>query len=303
MSPVKKLLPPLVSALFVMGVPQGAAAAFPGGNGDVAFTRNNHIWVVHPNGAQEKLGGGHQPAYSPDGSRIAFVRFPGLRQAHIWVMDADGTDRREVTTGQIFDASPSWSPDGTHLVFSRGRAGFQADIYTVSLQPGSVPAPITDTRGNEFDTEWSPDGTRVAFGVDICDLQTCNLHIGVVDVDGSDYTLLTPDGAVDVDPNWSPDGSAIAFASDRHGAFDGDYDLYAIPAAGGATKRLTRADGAAVNREPVWSPDGTRIAFVHQSSGGAVTIRTELADRTARTRLCRGDPLFYPTVTDWQPLA
>jgi Tol biopolymer transport system component len=301
---VRKLVPPLICALSLVAVPTEAGAAFPGSNGNIAFTRNNHIWVVRPNGEQVNLGTGHHPVYSPDGTRIAFVRFPGRRRAHIWTMASNGTGRTEVTSGPTFDSSPSWSPDGARIVFSRGLAGYPADIYTVAVDPPlSEPVAVTSTWGNEFDTEWSPDGTRIAFGVDICIGGPCSLRIGVVNADGSHYTLITSVGATDVDPNWSPDSSSLVFASDRHGEFEQDYDLYTIPADGGTTRRMTRATGPVVDREPVWSPDGTRIAFVHQSAGGAVTIRTENFDRSHRVRICRGDPLFYPTTMDWQAVA
>jgi len=293
----------LMCLLALFAVPSEARATFGGSNGDIAFTRNNHIWVVRRDGQQINLGTGHHPAYSPDGTRIAFVRFPGARRGHIWTMAADGTDRTEVTTGPYFDSSPSWSPDGARIVFSRGRNGFPADIFTVAATtPLSEPVAVTSTSGNEFDTEWSPDGTRIAFGVDICEPPMCTLHIGVVDVDGGDYRLLTPGDAADVDPNWSPDSSTLIFASDRLSDFVQDFDLYTIPAIGGTPTRVTRARGAAGNREPIWSPDGSRIAYVHQSAGGSVTIRRAHLDGSDATRVCRGDPLFYPTTTDWQPI-
>jgi len=293
----------LMCLLSLLAVPTRASATFPGSNGDIAFTRNNHIWVIHRDGQQVNLGTGHHPAYSPDGSRIAFVRFPGIRRGHIWTMAADGTDRTPVTFGPHFDSAPSWSPDGARIVFSRSRSGFPADIFTVAVSPPlSDPVEVTDTPGNEFDTEWSPDGTRIAFGVDLCRPGVCNLHLGVVDVDGDDYTLLTPDGATDVDPNWSPDSSTLIFASDRLGDATQDLDVYTIPATGGTPTRITAAAGAAVDREPIWSPDGTHIAFVHQSARGAVTIRRARADGSDPVRVCRGDPLLYPTTTDWQPV-
>ena len=293
----------LVSAsiLFVLSLlaaPTHARAALPGSNGDIAFTRNNRVWIVRPDGQQVNLGAGHHPAYSPDGTRIAFVRYPGRRRAHIWTMAADGTDRTAVTAGQHWDSAPSWSPDGSRIVFSRGGGGRPADVYTVDVTSSfNEPVAVTSTFGNEFDTEWSPDGTRIAFGVSICD-EGCDLHIGVVDVDGRNYTLLTPKGAVDVDPNWSPDSSTLLFASDRQGGGSGDYDIFTIPAAGGAPTRITAAPGAAAHREPIWSPDGTRISYVRQSAGGAVTIRTANPDGSSPMRLCRGDSLFYPTTTD-----
>src|SRR5688572_17340702 len=59
------------------------------------------------------------PAWSPDASQIAFFRGPPLGQSHLYVMDTDGSDLRQLTRGSVWDRNAAWSPDGTRIAFAR----------------------------------------------------------------------------------------------------------------------------------------------------------------------------------------
>src|SRR5687767_3195397 len=104
---------------------QGALSAFPGTNGVIAFETNrdgqSEIYVMRPDGsAQTRLttGGGSHPAWSPDGTRIAFTSPVG-----IVVMKADGSGKTpplsSPVAGGSIPAFPSWSPDGSKISFAR----------------------------------------------------------------------------------------------------------------------------------------------------------------------------------------
>jgi Tol biopolymer transport system component len=292
-----------LTAILITPSPE-AVATFPGSNGDIAFQRRNHIWAFRHDGVEFKLAAGQEPAWSPDGSRIAFVRYPNARHGNIWTMAADGTDRVRVTSGQDWDSTPAWSPDGERLAFVSDRSGLQAyDIYTVAADPPfEKPVRVTRSAGNEFDVEWSPDGTQMAFGVSGCALGECGLNIGVVQTDGDGYRLLTSSEEKDVDPNWSPDSTTLLFASTRPASTGDTYNIFSIPATDGQVTQLTHGLSPVANREPIWSPDGTQFAYVHQSATYRVSIRAVHLDGSSNVRLCRGDPLFYPTTMDWQPI-
>ncbi len=117
-------------AVALSAVP-AAHAAFPGSNGRILFTSNlagglSELFTVKPDGSKlvsaspGTRSGDGEGAYSPSGSKIAFIR--GVRRgAEIWTMNANGTGKRRVTNNTFADASPAWSPDGRRLVFRSAR--------------------------------------------------------------------------------------------------------------------------------------------------------------------------------------
>jgi Tol biopolymer transport system component len=299
----------IVAAVLLLPLAVGANdahAAFPGSNGAIAFARNGHIWKIEPDGTQVKIAKGEQPSWSPDGSRIAYIR-SGRRSYQIWTMAADGSDRTPILTAPSFYAAPSWSPDGLRLVFSGlGRTGpVNHDLYTIRANaPFGHPVALTQTPdADEENPEWSPNGTKIAFDQLAC-TTNCGYRIGVVDPDGAHYTLLTPETFDDETlPDWSPDSSTLLFTSNRadpDGLFD--YDVFSMAATGGPVTRITRGAGDARTSSPAWAPDGTRFAYVHEGPLHAtVTLRTAAPDGSSVVRLCRVSS-FFDQPPDWQPI-
>jgi dipeptidyl aminopeptidase/acylaminoacyl peptidase len=99
------------------------------------------------------------PAWSPDGARIAFESTVDGKRA-IWVMQADGENLRRLTDGPGADASPAWSPDGSRIAFMSDRDG-APEVY-VANRDGSNPVRLT-ARPRSFAPTWAPDGTRLAY--------------------------------------------------------------------------------------------------------------------------------------------
>ena len=308
----------LAAALIILpGVPTptAALASFPGTNGAIAFTRNHHVWIIDPDGNQTRLARGYSPAWSPDGTRIAYVhQNPRTGNADILTMLPDGTDRVRVVATRFYDSAPGWSPDGSKLVYrSLASTHENWDLWTINAEPPfGTPMELTPTGSYDDNPVWSPDGATIAFNND-----TCCYHgrLGVVDPDGEGYTLITPDlgnGAYETQPDWSPDSGTLLFQSNRADPTSTDYDVYSVAPTGGQVTRITTAVGAARNGSPVWSPDGTRIAYVHQSPGGRVSLWTAAPDGSSAVRLCRSDPdsfadptsgtLWNDAAPDWQPL-
>ena len=301
--------------LTTVAAPAAASASFPGTNGAIAFTRHHHVWVIEPDGTQTKLARGYSPAWSPDGTRIAYVhQNPRTGNADIFTMQADGTDKVRVVATRYYDSAPEWSPDGSTLVYVGLASTHESwELWTIGAEPpfGS-PFELTHTDVYEDNPAWSPDGTSIAFSIETC----CYLsRIGTVAPDGQDYTLITPDlgnGAYETQPDWSPDSATLLFQSNRADPTSTDFDVYSIAPTGGQATRITTGVGAEQNGSPAWSPDGTRFAYVHRSADGRVSLWTAAPDGTAAVRLCRSDPdSFYdPTLgtlwndaaPDWQPL-
>jgi Tol biopolymer transport system component len=146
-----------------------AQAAFPGPNGNIAFSSDRaqshfEIWTMAPNGAMptrltnNTVGDGH-PAWSPDGRRIAFTR-----DNDIYVMNADGSGESNLTNDPAFDRFPAWSPDGTKIAFESQRSGdVDANIYTMNADGSNQVRLMNNTGALDSDPAWSPDGTKIAF--------------------------------------------------------------------------------------------------------------------------------------------
>ncbi len=161
-----------------------------------------------------------EPAWSPDGTQIAFVSGRGggddwLFYTDIYVMDADGEDEylRRLTNSNS-SGTPAWSPDGTQIAYN----GAGASLYVMDAD-GSNVRELTSCGENPT---WSPDGKQIAYNEPGICFGTAGgaADIHVIDADGSNDYRLTDNKAHDGDPAWSPDGRKIAFVSDR----DGDWD-------------------------------------------------------------------------------
>jgi TolB protein len=185
-------------------------------------------------GGLRRLASGTAPAWSPDGTRVAFVR-----GSAVFSINPDGTDARRLTATARATAGPlSWSPDSTRIAVSRG-----GDIYSVRAD-GSGETRLTTSRRLETQPAWSPDGARIAY-VD-------GSTIAVVKADGTGATRLTRSIEGDRSPAWSPDSTRIAFVRPLA---EGGGVLWTMSVDG---SRQSQLGGNADS--PQWAPDGSSIA-------------------------------------------
>ena len=152
-----------------------------------------------------------RPSWSPDGSKIAFVSGPAdvnFNPKHIFVMNADGTGRRNLTedTGLTNSFSPSWSPDGSKIAFSSRLHWMNGDIYVMTAE-GKKLERLTDEEGNNRQPAYVRDGTRIAFESD----RDGDYKIYLMDTNGRNVVKLTktPPGIEDVSSSWLPRALAV----------------------------------------------------------------------------------------------
>ena len=171
------------------------------------------IWVMSSTGAgrvnvSNNTTSDTHPAFSPDGTRIAFVR-----SGQIWVMSAGGSSQTRLTTPSGYaDDGPSWSPDGTKIAFQRccvGTLGGGAyQVFAVNPAGGGE-TNVSGTWGatSDFQPDWSPDGRKIVFGrYD----GTVDDRIWAMDANGANQTKLNSD-ANGGRPRYAPDGTKIVF--------------------------------------------------------------------------------------------
>jgi Tol biopolymer transport system component len=250
---------------------------------------NGDIYVVNADGSGQTRLTRHpaeeyDPAWSPDGTKIAFSRFTGGRY-QIFLMNPDGSAAAQLTRGQGAASDAAWSPDGTRIAFTRCRGS--CDVYVINAD-GTGERRLTrgDPPGEQSPT-WSPDGRRIAF-VDINGLF-------VMDTQGGAWQRLTDGPADDANPAWSPVAPVIAFDGSR-GLFHGD--IYVVGADGGEPANVT--ESLALDSNPSWSADGRRIVFMRrQNKRVRARLHVMKADGSALRNLhAIGDPYSRPS---WSP--
>jgi Tol biopolymer transport system component len=246
-----------------------------------------------------------EPAWSPDGTRLAFVRGfnggGGTERSHmfLYVVAADGGRVRRLAScggcGEQWESRLGWSPDGRWIAFSRDAGPRGQESLWVVDAAGGKPHHLTDCHASCADVEptWSPNGQLLAFQHIAPTRRASGLYS--IRPDGSGLKRISNDAVGD--PAWSPDGRRVAFDL---------RDSVAIANANGSHFRVLFAGPRGTGpSNPSWSPDGRKLVFF-KTPGRPGHFRVEVwtmnADGSAKKRLyhsgcCVG--MWAPPV--WSP--
>ena len=198
------------------------------------------------------------PAFSPDGSKVAFERgsLGGLGR-DIFVIPSAGGEARRLTFDNAWGETPAWTQDGTEIIFSSNRGG-PLNLWRISATGGD-PRPVAGVSALAYAPSISRKGNLLAYEHDT--FETGIWRINLKDrthSSGHSAPLITSRGMINTRPNFSPDGKKVVFESDRLGFSD----IWYCDSDGSNCTQLTSLHGTAGTAR--WSPDGHRIAFEFQ---------------------------------------
>ncbi|MFL5915005.1 MAG: hypothetical protein ACJ752_05130 [Gaiellaceae bacterium] len=197
-------------------------------------TASGNLAVVSADGsASRQLGPGSDPAWSPDGSKIAFAASDVRNNPALFRMNPDGTGVQELASfagHNLAGTGIAWSPDGSRISFS-----VDGLLEVMDADGSNAHSLGANAIGDE--PAWSPDSSQIVFHTSV--------GLSLVGADGSGLHQLTT--GPDEHPSWSPDGQTIVFASGRDDAYanrgENYYraflELYLVDADGGNLRPLS----------------------------------------------------------------
>jgi len=210
--------------------------------------------------------------------------------SHVTVYDLPTRSSRVVFSGEGIIEAPNWSRDGKYLLVNTRGALFRLPLG--GQRPELEPIRLGDggyVCNNDHDL--SADGTQIAFSASSA--VSAKSQVYVCDASGAKVRLVTPK-APSYFHGWSPDSHFLAFVAERG---DGNYELYRVPAAGGAEERLTSTGG--YDDGPEYAPDGRWIYF-NSNRGGRWNI-WRMPPEGAGAKDARAERVTSDEPEDWFP--
>nr|MDP2192296.1 Tol-Pal system beta propeller repeat protein TolB [Rhodoferax sp.] len=233
------------------------------------------LWVADADGenAQSALASPESiisPAWSPNGSQLAYVSFES-RKPVVYTHDVVSGKRRLIANFRGSNSAPAWSPDGRTLAVTLSRDG-GSQLYAIDAGGGE---PRRLAQSSSIDTEpvYTPDGKSIYFVSD----RGGAPQIYKMSSLGGNAERVTFTGSYNISPAISPDGRWLAYISRVSGAFK----LHVMELASGAVNAIT---DTSADESPSFAPNSRLIVYATQQQGREALITTTL-DGKLKARL------------------
>ena len=193
------------------------------------------------------------PAWSPDGSKLAYVSFQ-KKKPIIYVQSLSGGAQDVLANYKGNNSAPAWSPDGSKLAIVL-TYGANSQIYTVSSSGGDLKQ-ITKSNGIDTEPAFSPDGAWIYFSSD----RGGKPQIYKTPAGGGAVSRVTFEGSYNVSPRFSPDGKSLAYIRNDGGRFR----VALQDLASGQVQLLSEG---AQDESPSFAPNGRVILYATKARG------------------------------------
>jgi len=211
------------------------------------------------------------PAWSPDGTELAYVSFE-TQKAVVWVQNLLTGERRMLANFRGSNSAPAWSPDGRELAMTLSRDG-PSQLY-VMPRSGGTARRLTNSHAIDTEPVYSPDGGTIYFVSD----RGGGPQIYRVPAAGGNADRVSFSGAYNISPAISPDGKLLAYIT-RNGG--NAFKLMTQEVDGGTTQALT---DTVDDESPSFAPNGRLLVYATRQQGRDVLMTTTL-DGKIKTRL------------------
>ena len=211
------------------------------------------------------------PAWSPDGTRVAYVSFENKKPV-VYVQNLVTRQRTVVANFKGSNSAPSWSPDGSKIAIALARNGL-TQVYTVNAD-GSNLQRLTNTDGIDTEPQFSADGQSIYFTSD----RSGGPQIYRMPASGGNAQRVTFNGTYNISPRISPDGKSLAYISRR----DGRFQLYVLDLTNNQELRLS---DTTKDESPSFSPNVKYIMYATESGGRRGTLAVVSVDGRIKQRV------------------